>query len=486
MNLHSAAAYRTDKFGHRPHEEVFGAMILAVRHLEWNISQVEGLTTWTIITGIPGAANNETITFRQSGDHFMMESHSTGDFAFHPKENEQNLKLLENQIISYLDSRTSTDLVGVYDSFLQYGVSVEDEWIGNSFRERARYLWEMITFKRPWVVTLGLMLLNLIVFVAMVIGGFGFFEMDGEKLLKWGGNYTFGIFQGEYWRLLTNVFMHGGIMHLVLNLFGLLIGGLVAENLMGKRRFLIAYLLCGIFASALSFYMHDEILSVGASGAIFGCFGIVLGLASTKLLKKDERTNLLIYFGVFVGLNLLNGVKSEIDNWAHIGGLICGWFGGFIWSFVLNRKENTRLRFALDLSIPVIVLVIVFALVKSKHNFFPEFENVLRRYDNAANAATVFYPGDANDAIEMQKYYDSSLVYFNKGNELLKEAQSISGLPQTRIKYVFKIMDANNARKELFYFVYQYRLHPGNPIYTDSLQKAETRFQTAQKMMKLE
>jgi rhomboid protease GluP len=101
----------------------------------------------------------------------------------------------------------------------------------------------------------------------MTFGGLGFISFKSQDLLNWGANYRPYITDGQWWRLLTSVFLHGGIMHLVANMYGLLFIGIFLEPLLGKTRYAIFYLLTGILASCASIWWHDATVSVGASGA---------------------------------------------------------------------------------------------------------------------------------------------------------------------------------------------------------------------------
>jgi rhomboid protease GluP len=174
--------------------------------------------------------------------------------------------------------------------------------------------------------------LNLLVFVTMIIAGKGFVNFQAADLLAWGGNFrpqTAG--EGEWWRLLTNIFLHAGIMHLLFNMVGLLFAGIFLESTIGTMRLAAAYLVTGITASVASIWWHPSTVSVGASGAIFGLFGVFLALLSTRYFPPVLKKSLTIGVVIFVGGNLLVGLAQGIDNAAHVGGLLCGLVIGYIY-----------------------------------------------------------------------------------------------------------------------------------------------------------
>lgn len=137
------------------------------------------------------------------------------------------------------------------------------------------------------------------------------------------------VYFGEYWRLLTVVLVHGGILHLAFNAYALWIIGPIVEALYGPRRFIVIYLVCALGGSAAS-YAVSVVPSVGASGAIFGLFGalLVADRVHKPALTRNAR-NLTMQIGGLIAVNLVIGLTmGSFDNAAHIGGLIAGcWLG---------------------------------------------------------------------------------------------------------------------------------------------------------------
>ena len=200
---------------------------------------------------------------------------------------------------------------------------------------------EMFDFfipKEGFYITPILINLNLIVFIAMVIAGFGFVSFHGDDLLNWGANFRPTTTDGQWWRLLTNTFMHGGLMHILANMYGLLFVGIFLEPLLGKTKYLLVYLTTGILASVASIWWYDATVSVGASGAIFGLYGFFLATLLMKVFPPDFGKAFLASTLVFVGFNLLMGFTGGIDNAAHIGGLLSGFIIGLAMSRQLKQQ----------------------------------------------------------------------------------------------------------------------------------------------------
>ena len=183
--------------------------------------------------------------------------------------------------------------------------------------------------------------LNILIFIIMVLAGLGVLSFDSSDLLSWGANYRPAVSHGEWWRLLTSMFLHGGLMHLVSNMYGLILVGLFLEPALGKIKFALTYLVTGLLAGFTSLWWHPATISVGASGAIFGLYGTFLVLILTNVYPKDFGRFFLPLVLIFIGYNILMGLTGGIDNAAHLGGLLSGM--GIGWylstSIVVDPKQ---------------------------------------------------------------------------------------------------------------------------------------------------
>ncbi len=146
-------------------------------------------------------------------------------------------------------------------------------------------------------------------------------------LVVFGANFGPAILAGQTWRLFTSMFLHGGIEHLGLNAYALFIFGIEMERIFGPDRYLVIYILTGLFGSLASFaWSGERTFSVGASGAIFGIVGMSLAYfylhrESFGELGRSRLNGIL----VIIGINLVFGLTvPRIDNMAHMGGLVAG------------------------------------------------------------------------------------------------------------------------------------------------------------------
>lgn len=173
--------------------------------------------------------------------------------------------------------------------------------------------------------TLILIGLNVAVFLIMALQGVNIMAPETKDLIDWGANYKPLTMDGQWWRLLTSCFLHIGILHLFVNMYSLLSVGVMLENMLGRLPYIVAYIVCGLAGSAASLWWHEATVSAGASGAIFGMFGLFYGWVTTShLLSAEEKKAQLASAGTFLAFNLIMGLSGRVDNAAHLGGLAAG------------------------------------------------------------------------------------------------------------------------------------------------------------------
>ncbi len=198
-------------------------------------------------------------------------------------------------------------------------------------------------------VTKVLVAANILVFGVAGVAGAGFFVPNVEVLQAWGTNVGPLTTGGQWWRLLTSMFLHFGVFHLALNMWALYIGGRLAERLFGSQAFALLYFASGLAGSLSSLFWNPAVNSAGASGAIFGVYGAMLAF----FLRKHSAVppaiiNQQRWSGVtFIGFNLMNGFShAGIDNAAHIGGLAVGFVMGLVLARPLGLEARTKISAA--------------------------------------------------------------------------------------------------------------------------------------------
>lgn len=207
--------------------------------------------------------------------------------------------------------------------------------------------------KKLPLMTYIIMSICILAFALMHIVGNG--STDNVTLLLFGANLNVLTTSGQYYRLLTSMFLHIGIMHLLLNMYSLYIIGPQIESFFGKWKFLIIYLISGISGSILSIAFNHNVISAGASGAIFGLFGSMLyfGYYYRAYLGNALRSQVTMI--IFINL-MLGFMLTGVDNAAHIGGLI----GGILTTMTLGIEDDRHNKFSIN---NLIVLLIYLAFI---------------------------------------------------------------------------------------------------------------------------
>jgi len=215
----------------------------------------------------------------------------------------------------------------------------EERTQGRSPRRGLRF------FLMTW--TGRLLLINAAVFLVMIYFGGSVLLPSSELLVRFGAKAPAGLAHGEYWRLLTSMFVHVGIIHFALNALALYYIGPQIEALVGRVWFLVIYFAAGIIGAVASAVFTTGI-SAGASGAIFGLLGV--GLVFERVvasihfretgdrLRKGNYTGLVIA-NLVIGFIISSGNTIGIDNAAHLGGL----FAGCAFTFGMLKLKPNRL-----------------------------------------------------------------------------------------------------------------------------------------------
>ena len=200
------------------------------------------------------------------------------------------------------------------------------------------------------------------VFVLMCLaGGFAITSPDSAVLIGFGAKQNNLIAeQHQYWRLITSIFIHIGIIHLLLNNYALWIIGQEIERIYGSARFVVLYLVTGVIGSIGSFTFNPQATSAGASGAIFGLFGALAAFAFRyrkeipEFLSREIKRRIL----PIIAINLVFGFSVRIvDNAAHLGGLLSGVALALA---VPYKRPNERTTPLMWRTLQVICLVVIF------------------------------------------------------------------------------------------------------------------------------
>lgn len=237
-------------------------------------------------------------------------------------------------------------LKSVFERFLQepgaaqQKIKETEEKILKELKEREKkQLWEIYI---PWVAY-GLVALNIVVYIVCTATGNLLYNI-GEMSLK----NTVG--DGQWYRLITSMFLHGNLAHLFNNMLILYLLGNMVEKRLGRWQFLLCYFVCGIVAGLTSlgakYFSGIDAYSIGASGAVYGMFGIALvtefaTINWRRISINTLRRMLLVILCIIISL-YVDARTASIDYEAHVGGLCMGAMIGMAWYFNQLRKRRMR------------------------------------------------------------------------------------------------------------------------------------------------
>ena len=191
----------------------------------------------------------------------------------------------------------------------------------------------MLESFKAYPLTYGIIAINVIVYLFSALFSASLIDMDMKTLVDMGALYgPLVVLKGEWWRLFTAMFLHGGMTHILMNMFSLYLIGRGVELYFERKAYLSIYLFSGLLGGLASLYMHPDSVGIGASGAIFGVFGALAGffLAHRERIA-DHSKAFMKDFAIVLGINLVLGLSiPSIDVSAHIGGLLIGLIGGFV------------------------------------------------------------------------------------------------------------------------------------------------------------
>ncbi len=264
--------------------------------------------------------------------------------------------------------------------------------------------------------------ISVLVYIAMVVSGVHFMEPSSEDLVAWGANWKLATLGGDWWRLITACFVHIGLLHVFVNMYALALAGIHLEPLLGRWRVILLYLVTGMASSLVSLWWHDNTVSAGASGAIFGLYGVFLALLLTDLLEKEARKGMLMSIGIFVAFNLMYGLKDGVDNAAHIGGLVSGLLCGFALYPALKSPEN-RTWSLVSLGVPsVAVVVIAASMLVQMRNDDLQYEDRMEAFFELQEVGMVFFDlwqDDPGDEVLLEELRSRSIPAWEANRELL-------------------------------------------------------------------
>lgn len=320
----------------------FNWQLIEITDNELLFETTNSLNTW-----------NENIHILIEKNVAYLTSSSNGNQIYDRGRNKKNLEAFlevfyepKNQTrnIDYIETSSSEEyIVSLKNNLINKNTEVKKITTFYSF-------FSIFIPTRDYFVTPILININILYFLVMCFSGVNPFIPEIDNLIDWGANYGPLTIENNWWRLISACFVHIGLFHLLINCFALAYVGLLLEPNLKRWGFLTTYVLAGILAGLSSLYWNSNLVSAGASGAIFGMYGILLPLILFGIINKKVNANLLSTIILFIVVNIMPFFKGDVDGATHIGGLSFGLITGII-LVVLNQKRKTALIIATTFAI---------------------------------------------------------------------------------------------------------------------------------------
>lgn len=408
--------------------------------LDWNVSFVSE-TGFIAYTKFSISSWGEEVSIKIDGRTANIKSECTDSQFFDWGKNKKNIETFLSNFEEVKKIITAEEIEKKLTEIKQGYALKEDDVLNKPPLTAKGKITSFFSVFKPtegFFVTPILLNINILIFMVMLFSGVHILMPESQSLLNWGANFRPLTLGGQWWRLFTACFLHIGILHLLLNMYALLYIGLLLEPYLGKTRFLAAYLISGIAASMASLWWHDLTISAGASGAIFGLYGVFLALLTTNLLDKSVRKVLLTSIVVFVGYNILNGLKpnSGIDNAAHIGGLLSGLVIGYAFVPSLKNFCNSDLKLSTIGVLTAILLISSFSVYNILPNDIGKYDEKMKKFVSMESMALeVFHlPHWTSDEKILSELKDRGLYYWNENLKLIESFNELDLPPPIRAR----------------------------------------------------
>lgn len=391
------------------------------RELRWPLVAITE-TTVTATTLNYAGSWNETFTLECLDGEIALRSVSNGNQLYDGGRNGKNIDLFINAFNSLKKKSTEIPLEDAYlEASLQEQAVLISQRLQPTPVIKQFYTPLSVLIPAPgYTLTPALIGINVLLWIIMVANGVSPWNANPEQLVQWGANFTLHTLDGEWWRLGTALFLHANLFHLLSNAIGMALVGLSLEPFLGKKGLAALYLSTGLVASTCSLFWNENIVCIGASGAVFGLFGFLCTALVFRSITHRMNASAWIAITIFVGLNLIGSFEEGIDAAAHLGG-----FGaGILWALGYHafRTQSLWRHSVLALGFTLIIIggnAYTYTSLQPRMQLFHYWTAMEEFAQNESIAIDSYqYNGDSTDEYREQ-LEETGLVYWRKNKTLL-------------------------------------------------------------------
>ncbi|KAB2159523.1 rhomboid family intramembrane serine protease [Staphylococcus epidermidis] len=315
-------------------------------------------------------------------------------------------------------------------------------------------------------ITYTLILINIVIWLCMILYLNRFSDV---KLLEVGGLVHFNVVHGEWYRLISSMFLHFNFEHILMNMLSIFIFGKIVESIIGSWRMLIIYIISGLYGNFVSLSFNTTTISVGASGAIFGLIGsIFVIMYLSKNFNKKMIGQLLIALVVLIVFSLF---MSNINIMAHLGGFISGVLITLIGYYFKTQRSLFWSFLIVFLLIFIILQIRIFTI--SEDNIYDKLIRDEMIKGNYSEAKNVVKQTLNNNYADDETYYLSGLITATKSSQAEAVSEWERGLRKFPNSGVlnYELAIANRSlsddKKALKYIKKAVAINPNNKKYVN-------------------
>lgn len=315
-------------------------------------------------------------------------------------------------------------------------------------------------------ITYTLILINIVIWLCMILYLNRFSDV---KLLEVGGLVHFNVVHGEWYRLISSMFLHFNFERILMNMLSLFIFGKIVESIIGSWRMLIIYIISGLYGNFVSLSFNTTTISVGASGAIFGLIGsIFVIMYLSKNFNKKMIGQLLIALVVLIVFSLF---MSNINIMAHLGGFISGVLITLIGYYFKTQRSLFWSFLIVFLLIFIILQIRIFTI--SEDNIYDKLIRDEMIKGNYSEAKNVVKQTLNNNYADDETYYLSGLITATKSSQAEAVSEWERGLRKFPNSGVlnYELAIANRSlsddKKALKYIKKAVAINPNNKKYVN-------------------
>ncbi|SEM94124.1 rhomboid protease GluP [bacterium A37T11] len=454
LNPHYSLAMPLD--GIPPTHFLVMAMEVA-KQLGWDIAFADA-DTIIAFTGSREARDGEQVSLTVWDTGASLLSQCKGYQLIDGGKNRQNIEQFMEAFHHEKQRLATDDLDERYKALMQE-LEQDDEMLDEEPHKPTgtTELFSFLIVGGDYFITPLLIWLNSLIYALMIICEKHGFTLTADTLVAWGANFRIETQDGQWWRMLTCIFLHASFFHLVFNMYALYYIGAVLEPILGRWRFLTAYLLAGIAGSMVSIYWNEFIVCIGASGAIFGMYGLYLALLSTNLVDARLRWSFMGSILIFVGYSLLGGFTNDgVDNAAHVGGLLTGIVLGFALYPTLKGNPTGNLSVGIFAATAVFMAGLFGYFFQQLPDDIDQYKKRMETFSTLEALAMEVYSYKRTYASKeevMAEIKNRGIYYWNEAIQLVKDVDTLQLPPALHARNQV-LLKYSNLRISNYQYIY--------------------------------